>query len=510
MEAYETSRSRQQTSNLSTPVLLLAILVLTWVLRMNFWDQPFEMDEGLHAYMGWGMLKGLVPFKDMYNTKPPGIYVLHSLLFLLVKPTALNIKVFASIYTALLFGIFSAGPHIQGGGVNSEVFMVLPYTLAALFLVEAVKTRRSRYYLLTGFFTGLAATIKQVAVVNLLWVAGYLLFRVWRAKDWNTTARALADGFWVALGSVLPWLPFLLYFYWHDALGKFYFWMVSANFLYIGDGYKEFPHLSLLPTQTKTVLSENGFLWLLALVGIFWRWQELKNVTALDPLAESKPWKRTVWVLLATWPLFSFLGVTLGGRYFPHYYIQMIPPLAVLGGVGLMSLVREVRARRIGLLRRLAALAVAAVLAWTLVLFIKTDAPYYLKYNGAQISLHQYGSPLFSVTRFIGNYLKERTQPDDFVYVWAVNPEINFYALRQSPCPFLMHVDAAHIPWDPHEEVIESLRRRPPKYIVAMYGIFNYPILKDYVQKNYLTETNGELNKLKEFVPFEIYRRKEK
>jgi hypothetical protein len=23
--------------------------------------------------------------------------------------------------------------------------------------------------------------------------------------------------------------------------------MVSANFLYIGDGYKEFPHLSLLP-----------------------------------------------------------------------------------------------------------------------------------------------------------------------------------------------------------------------------------------------------------------------
>ena len=50
---------------------LAAILGLAFILRMHFWGQPFEMDEGLHAYMGWGMLHGLVPFKDIYNSKPP-------------------------------------------------------------------------------------------------------------------------------------------------------------------------------------------------------------------------------------------------------------------------------------------------------------------------------------------------------------------------------------------------------------------------------------------------------
>ena len=68
-------------------VLLVAILGLAFILRMKFWGQPFEMDEGAHAYMGWGMLQGLVPYRDMYNGKPPGIYALHALLFLLVKPT---------------------------------------------------------------------------------------------------------------------------------------------------------------------------------------------------------------------------------------------------------------------------------------------------------------------------------------------------------------------------------------------------------------------------------------
>jgi 4-amino-4-deoxy-L-arabinose transferase-like glycosyltransferase len=525
-------------SKLSSSIWLVAILGLTWLLRMKFWGQPLIMDEGLHAYMGWGMLQGLVPFKDMYNTKPPGIYVLHSLLFLLVEPTALNIKVFATIYTlgtvlavffvarklageraglfaALLFGIFSSGANIDGYGVNSEVFMVLPYTLAAYSLLQAVETGRSKPYFLFGFWTGLACTIKQVAAVNLFWVAVYLLVRLFRANERNRAARrSLKHGLWVAAGAVLPWLPFCIYFYLHDALGKFYYWMVTANARYITGGYSYGPNLNMFFDGMSKILSENGLLWLLALAGIGGLWNGLRWSKLTFAEQGRRSWQQTAWILMALWPVFSFLGIALGGRFYSHYFIQIIPPLAVLGGTGLAGLIADFRTTGSSIMRGPAEFIVAGVFAWCLVLFVGTEAPYYLKLSDEQISHYRFGTAELSVARYIGRYLRNRTETDDFIYVWRWNPEINFYALRKSPSPILVHTYSDNIPWnilsfpwgDPEEEAIQSLYRFPPKYIVVLQKVSDNPLLQDYLKLYYQEETSLELEKLKKLRPFKIYR----
>ena len=511
----------------TTTPILVAVLGLTFILRMKFWGQPFQMDEGAHAYMGWGILQGLVPYKDMYNGKPPGIYLIHTLLFLFVKPTDLNIKIFASLYTlgtviivflvarklagqttgllaALLFGVFSAGPEIQGGGVNSEVFMLLPYTLAAYSLLKAVETGSRKSFLFFGFWTGLACSFKQVAGVNIFWFGGYVLLRTSRARDWSTIAHSFKNGLWVVVGAVVPWLPFMLYLYLNDAVRQFYYWQVGSSFAYIVDGHKGASNLTILINQMKTILRENGLLWLLALVGIVWAWKRFRKPVAADPEVKDWEWQRTAWMLMATWPLFSFIGVAVSGRYYEHYFIQLIPPLAVLGGAGLAYLLQEARTRRFGFLRR----PIAVLSAIGFLFFVKTDAPYYLKYDDTQVSLHQYKTALFSVTRYIGKYLKDKTQPDDLVFVWAVNSEINFYALRKSPSPYVMHTNLENVPWNAYEEVMNSLHRAPPKYIVEMQGISGFPALQDYVRKNYIAETNADLDRLKQLIPFQIFRAK--
>jgi len=529
MKFFEETSSTSERFRPYMLVLLMAALVLTWILRMKFWGQPFEMDEGVYGYMGWGIHQGLIPYKDMYTNKPPGMWLIHGLLFLFVGPTALNIKVFASVVTlgtilavffvvrkiadqqagimaALLYGIFSSGPNIQGGGVNSEVFMVLPYTLAAYSLVRAVEAGERKHYLLFGLFTGLACTFKQVAVVNLFWVALYLCFRIAQARDWNMRARAVTDGLWVAAGAMLPWLPFVIYFFLNDALGKFYFWMVISNFSYIGDGYQKLPTFTIFLGSLKSVLSENSLLWLLALAGIAWRWEKSEESRNGGFHYAPQLWQKTASGLMAIWPLFSMVGIALGGRFFGHYYIQIIPPLAVLGGLGLRSLTRKIRTQGVEFFRRPTVIVLTGVFACSLFLFVVTDAPFYLKYDVIQISHRQYDSPVFAVTRFIGKYLRDHTQKDDFVYVWAVNPEINFYALRKSPSPILVHHNLHHFTWDPYEEVIQSLHRAPPRYIVALQSLSVFPALQEYVQRNCKAERTPDLDKLKQVVPFEIFR----
>jgi 4-amino-4-deoxy-L-arabinose transferase-like glycosyltransferase len=533
MKFFKETSSTSEGSRPYLLVLLMAALVLTWILRMNFWGQPFEMDEGAYGYMGWGMLNGLVPYKDMYDQKPPGIFVLNSLVFLLFEPTALNVQIFASIYSlgsvlavflvtkklaggeegclaALLYAIFSCGPHIQGGGVNSEVFMVLPYTLAAYFFLKLLETGRRKNYLYFGFWTSLACTIKQVALVNFLWLASYLVVRMWQRRQWDSVSRVLADGFLVVVGAVIPWVPFVLYFYGKDALDHFYFWQVSFNFQYMAEGPRGMAYLSLFIVRVIRPLSENGILLLAALASIVCRWPIIRRKTETYQ-QESESWQQTAWILMAVWPIFSFIGVALGRRFFPHYFIQLVPSLAVLGGVGLMDLIRKIRSRGLDFFRRPVGAGIGVIFALAFLSFVMADARYYFRYNGMQISLRQYNTPLFSVTRYIGKYLKDRTEPSDLIYVWRVNPEINFYALRKSPSPYLIHsVMSYNLPRDPHQEVLESLHRSPPKYIVLMEEIVEFPALKDFIKENYSFETNLDLELLKNVMPFEIYRREQR
>ena len=242
----------------------------------------------------------------------------------------------------------------------------------------------------------------------------------------------------------------------------------------------------------KSVLSENGLLWLRALAGIVCWWRELGESHAAGTGAKPLQRERSVWLLMATWPLFSFLGVSLGGRFLGHYYIQIIPPLAVLGGVGLIHL-GHIGDCGIEILRSPISLVLTLVFAKACLLFVITDAPYYVSYNADQISYHQYRTSLFSVTRYIGSYLQKHTEPEEFVYVRAVNLEINFYALRKTPSSFLVHRREEKVPVD---EVIRSLTRSPPKYIVSMEEMKRFPQLQDYIRGSYQEETDSELDKL--------------
>jgi len=41
-------------------------------------------------------------------------------------------------------------------------------------------------------------------------------------------------------------------------------------------------------------------------------------------------WRRGVGCLLSSWLVASFVAVSMGGRFYPHYFIQLLPPLTIM------------------------------------------------------------------------------------------------------------------------------------------------------------------------------------
>ena len=148
-------------------LMQFSIACLAFLLRLPFWSRPLDGDEGLYAYGGWRILKGLVLYRDLYDLKPPGVYFLNAFLFKTFTPDALYIHMCASIFgsftaiavyliarrvwgtkagplAGLIYALFYSSPYIQGCGVNTEVFMVLPFTWSLYFLVRVVDDADAR------------------------------------------------------------------------------------------------------------------------------------------------------------------------------------------------------------------------------------------------------------------------------------------------------------------------------------------------------------------------------
>ncbi|MBI5078894.1 glycosyltransferase family 39 protein, partial [Candidatus Saganbacteria bacterium] len=201
-----------------TCVILLSILLAQAALRMPFLREPVEADEGAYAYIAQRLLAGEVPYRDIFDHKPPAIYFIYAGLFKLFgdEPIVLTfssaafgmlttLAVFAvgillfgvrgALFSAGLYALFSGGPYVEGASANTEMFMVLPMVLALGCFLKAKQASpllslRERdvkinhwkneklgegvkWLFLAGFFSGLAVMIKQVAVFNFLVLVGF-------------------------------------------------------------------------------------------------------------------------------------------------------------------------------------------------------------------------------------------------------------------------------------------------------------------------------------------------
>lgn len=463
-------------------VWLIAILALSALLRLAFLHEPFETDEGYYATIAQNILRGGLPYRDAIDIKPPGVFYLYTLAISLFGATTEAVRTFTALYSlltvlavywvarhlagaragigaALVYSIFSSFPRLQGSGSNTEVFLVLPLTLAVWFFLRADDSQKRSQLVWSGLCAGLAMLIKQMALP----MVALLLLLIPFFKTAEARLKATIFNLISFLAPmVLCALVVVSYFALRGGLDDLFYWTVDFPLLRYRDSGVTGPSLGgILEFLASSLIVPV----LLGIPSALWLAGTKRTIGGLLPL-----------LMIAT----VSLDIVLPGKYFPHYFIMIIPFLAIPAGIGLVNIPRMPKVP--------AGLALLALLA-AFVFSGWENYKFYTVYSPETVSTEKYGGPLFVESVSVARYLREHTQPDDYIFQWGLAPELYFLADRRCPNPFLVSplLDWAKDPGQATDEMLRSLSDKRPAYIVFQPRWSFVPgghEIYNYVQKN--------------------------
>lgn len=456
---------------------LLLILGLTFLLRLPSLFEPFTYgDEGVYLTLGQAIRDGLVLYRDIYDNKPPLIYLLAALaggfsyfrltlfiwsfatIFVFWKLSRLlfNQDKKAIIATAA-FAILTSLHTFEGNIANAENFMLLP-TIGGFYLLLKITPLFGKNQFLwfsTGILFSLATLFKIPAAFDF---AAALVFI-------SITCRPVGRFNYLLLisGFLLPILATIVYFASQNALNQYLTAAFAQNLPYLSSWT---PDKSKVGTFPLALFGRGLALGLMAVFLIIFR----KRL--------SLPFK-----LILVWFSFSLFAALLSSRPYPHYLIQVLPALSLSLGLLLTK-------------KKLVPLGLLTVLTVVFVLFRFWHYPnfsYYLNFYqflGRIKSQEEYFGYFGEQTKTIyqlASWLRIHTLSSEKIFIWGNDPSV--YALSRR-LPVGRYTVAYHIiDFNGYQETMTQLRKNPPRYLITMRGEKrSFPDLAGFVDNYYLLE----------------------
>jgi uncharacterized membrane protein YbaN (DUF454 family) len=551
----EASSGDKSAGRLSTPVVFGILVVVTVLLRIWYAGYLFE-DDGLWFTAGQEVARGKALYSEVYFDKPPLLPLLYAALFKLFGPHLLTIRLFGIMYSLLtsavlyrfgaflygrragllaatMFTVFSTtftSGHMQG--LNSDFLMALPYTAAAFLLLRARSelfdgaiSRSASLWATVGagvligisFHTNPKSILNLVFLVVLLCAAGRWMNNGDKRDylpAWLSLATALAG---VALAS----LPVFAYIIFSRSTTSYWIYVWEWGRLYAA----YYPAAEMFRTGLLQTLHYFGVNPLL-LIGLV-----VVTVTALKPRSKVSSagagLKRSD-LLLLFWFAVSYIGVSLGGRFYGHYFFQVLPALCLICTRALQVLFDTKGAS--AALRKSAVAVIVVCVAFTLVRFHSrtlvlaadwfrgsrsesTAGWYYARRNEQEkIVAEEVG---LQTAQISGPGEKDR--PENYLFVWGYRPEVYFRSGLHPASRFLSSQELTGVPADVHyrgddyrsvldsdsiarnlDVLIKDLEATRPKFIVDELGELNSRLaiasidqLKEYMSAYRLRGSRG-------------------
>jgi 4-amino-4-deoxy-L-arabinose transferase-like glycosyltransferase len=303
--------------------------------------------------------------------------------------------------TGLLLATFGASPFIESFTLAGELLASLPAVLSLLAFTVYLRRRTVPWLVLTGLLTGAAVLVKQSAF-DAGFAAVALLLLTQRRRGIRPAAI-------IVLSALLPVAVAAL-----SAPSFTDWWNAVVAYRGHGDSIVTGSPLHRLSDLASSLAPA------------------AKGLSVLAVLAAAG-WRRSP-LLARLWLGGAAIGVLGGGNFHPHYYLQLVPPLSLLAGVGVASLIR--RPRR----------AVAAAAGLAAVATIGATAPLWFAAPEAQARAIWPHDPHLVDNRDLAAYVRGHTRPGaPILVVWAA---ADVYGLADRPpaAPYLWYRNLQALP----------------------------------------------------------------
>ncbi len=440
---------RREPTQRAVPALLVLAVVAFAVVRVPYVSIPLERDEGEYAYIAQRMLAGEPPYRDAFDQKPPAVFAVYAGAFAALGETveAIHLTLYlwtlaagaalfalmrrltdplAAAFGVLVFAVVSADARIAATAANTEMFMLLPMVLSTLCLTRALATDGRGGWLACGAFAGLACWFKPVAATHLCFVAVVAGVAPGRRGRPGSGVRALGL---VVAGAAAASLPIVAALAAAGVFGAFVDGVIVHNLAYAGSVGAD-AGLSRLAFALGRQAPGFAAVWLLAAFA----------------LVAPPPAGRRARALLGGWLVACLAGASVGLYFRPHYFVQALPPLAALCGIGLAGVARSFS----GWVAPGIAVSGAAALALAPPLLANRAT--LLAGSPTAASRIIYGLNPFPESARIAAHLRATSDEDDRVLIVGSEPQILFYAGRRS----------ATVISPPKSSRMRSGGRRPP------------------------------------------------
>jgi 4-amino-4-deoxy-L-arabinose transferase-like glycosyltransferase len=486
---------------------------------------PFGRDQGVFAAAADVLSGGGVPYRDVWDVKPPGIFYLYWASFTLFGRSMLAPRLLDLIWMlatagavwhlgrrllsawaggagAFFFLLWYVAGHSFWNTTQPDGFACLPLVLAA----SAVAATEDRPRSWTAFACG---TLVALAILLKFTLAAFLALPILAAilpQGHHVSRRAvraaaclLGCGIVLAAVALAMWRAGAL----HDIIEVLFVWNAEYSRLRV-----PVPMAADPVGQTLRFLA-GGSHPLLFPVGL------LAVVGTIDLMA--RPASGRMRWFVPTWALLMMASVWVQGKYYTYHWLPVLPPLCLLAGHGMRAagaLLRRSASRPAAI--ALCAVAVLSVLT-PLALAYWRSVGWPLRHLAGKVEREafldrydRYGDFSLGADREVAAFMQGSTLPSDHVFVWGFEPLIYFLADRPPASRFIYTVPLV-TQWSPTEwraELLRDLADRRPAIIVVTHGdrlpwmtgrlddsaaqLAEYPELKTLLETSYVPDRRIE------------------
>lgn len=467
-------------------LVLGVILLATFLMRFPSLYEPFWYgDEGIFAAVGRSLNFNEVLYRDTWDNKPPMIYLTYALIFKLFSVSMFSLRLVTAIAVlatcvciyeialkitsknralaaAFTFGLLTSLRIIEGNLALTEIFMILPISLAMMMAIYRKFDKLSLFG--AGILIAIASLFKQVGAFEAGALGIFLFFYIKSFKEF------FKSGLYLSAGFALPYLMTVLYFARYGIVGEYIFGAYTYYQIYLSES----PRYALLVNLLK-------YLPIIAIIGYCF-------------LLKRRRQKVDLKLLILFWMAFSFLGSYFSGRAYGHYLVQAVPPLTL----ALVMVAKNLKLTREKII--FSAFFFLPFIGLTILLFstvFRWNPIEQVRYWNNFISYANRTKGVDDYNNFfdgnvntimaLNDFLKKHGAAGKSVYIWGDYPWL--YAISDVNNPS-RYVTSFHVfgvpPKIGREEVIADLEKKSPVYIIKPKSSIGYFVeFENFLASNY-------------------------